>query len=339
MTSKLSFHKLVIETLRRHVAAVLITALVFFIHTVSFFLNVQNIFSSHYTADYAMQESFSGSFTQNIPASDLEYMSGELVELCSPNILNAVLAMMIGAYLAFDFLRHLHSKKETDFYASMPIKRQTWFGVLFTSSVGIFLLLAAITTGLELIIAFGTGYGSSLILQNMLWNLICMIGVFLATWVTTALAMVMTGHSVIAFLALGVFTCYVPLLLNNLVPVYASKFFDTYVYDEPNTLAYYFSPFTLGYKLMYAWFDWKFEEHWTYFLGIWIFIALIGVITYVLFIKRPSESAGRAMAFERANTAIRFLLTIPLALYAGWFLNETANFAPTIWLIFGIVQG
>ena len=39
MTSRVSFHKLLIETLRRHLAAVLITILAFFVHVIAFFLN------------------------------------------------------------------------------------------------------------------------------------------------------------------------------------------------------------------------------------------------------------------------------------------------------------
>ena len=53
MTSRVSFPKLIIETLRRHLAAVLITVLAFFVHIISFFLNVQNILSQAYVQDVA----------------------------------------------------------------------------------------------------------------------------------------------------------------------------------------------------------------------------------------------------------------------------------------------
>ena len=51
MTSRVSFPKLIIETLRRHIAAVLITVLVFFLHIISFFLNVQNILNTKVMED------------------------------------------------------------------------------------------------------------------------------------------------------------------------------------------------------------------------------------------------------------------------------------------------
>ncbi len=339
MTSRVSFPKLVAETLRRHMAAVLITVLVFFIHIVSFFLNVQNIFNTHYPADSAVTEWISGVKADSIPVDQLEYMLEDFVALCSPDFANTLLAMALAVYFAFDFFRYMHSKRETDFYASMPVKRQTWFMALFVSSFGIFTVLAAVTIGIEIAIAFSTGYGSLIIFQNMLWSLLCMLGIFLATWATTVLAMIMTGHSLVACLATVVFAAYVPLILNYLVPVYAGTFFETYVFENPGNWAYYFSPATLGYKLTSSWREWTFSEHWTYFVGVWVFALIIGVLAYLLFLKRPSETAGRAMAFEKANTPIRILLVIPLALYAGIFLNEMASFAGIVWLFFGVIFG
>lgn len=333
MTSRVSFLKLIVETLRRHTAAVLITVLGFFIHIVTFFMSVQNILSSTYLEQYSVEEVLGG---QN-PA--ISRIAENLFELCSPKFGYAVFAMAFGAYLAFDFLRYMHSKRETDFYDSMPIRRQTWFKAIFTSCLLLFFVLSAITTAIETAIVFGTGYGSLAMLQTILWNFICMLGAFLVTWFTTALAMIMTGHSIIAFLGFGVFACYVPLILVNLAPAYCARFFDTYVYREPNPNIYYFSPVTVVYKMTNSWFEWDIKEHWNYIIGCFVLAILVGIIAYVLFLRRPSETAGRAMAFEKANDVIRFMIVIPLTLYAGLFLEEMATMTSMAWLIFGIIFG
>lgn len=330
MTSRVSFPKLIIETLRRHTAAVLITVLGFFIHIVTFFMQVQNILSSHYISQYDM-------FSSVHP--DIERFAEDLFELCSPKFGYAIFAMAFGAYLAFDFLRYMHSKRETDFYDSLPIRRQTWFKALFVSCFALFFVLSAITTAIETAIVFGTGYGSLATLQAILWNFICMLGAFLVTWFTTALAMIMTGHSIIAFLGFGVFACYVPLILANLLPTYCARFFDTYVYGEPNANIYYFSPVTVVYKMTDSWQEWNIKEHWTYIIGCFILAILVGTIAYVLFLRRPSETAGRAMAFEKANDVIRFIIVNPLTLYAGLLLEEMATMSSMAWLIFGILFG
>ncbi len=333
MTSRVSFPKLIIETLRRHTAAVLITVLGFFIHIVTFFMSVQNALNSTYIEDYTIEELVGG---QN-PA--ISRIAENLFDLCSPKFAYGVFAMALGAYLAFDFFRYMHSKRETDFYDSMPIRRQTWFKALFTSCFLLFFVLSALTTAIEVGIIFSTGYGSLAILQTILWNYICMLGAFLVAWFTTALAMIMTGHSIIAFLSLGVFACYVPLILANLLPTYCARFFDTYVYREPNPNIYYFSPVTVVYKMTDSWQEWNIKEHWTYIIGCFILAILVGTIAYVLFLRRPSETAGRAMAFEKANDVIRFMIIIPLTLYAGLFLEEMATMTSMAWLIFGILFG
>ncbi len=340
MTSRVSFPKLLIETLRRHLTAVLITVLGFIIHIIGYFISVQNIISATYiTAEYSINEVLSGAHITKLPPEELEYILQELAELCNPNLTNGVIAAILGAYLAFDFSRYMHSKRETDLYDSLPIRRQTWFRTIFISSFALFFVLCTVTTGIETAVVYGTGYGSLSLLQGMLWNLVCMLICFLISWFTTALAMVMTGHTVIALLGYGVFASYVPLILAYLVPVYCQRFFETYVSAAYNEIFYYFSPVTLIYKMTNSWYDWELAEHTSYIIGGLVFIVILGMITYLLFLRRPSEAAGRAMAFEKANSVIRFMLVIPLALYAGLFLEEMAYTTSTAWLIFGVVFG
>lgn len=333
MTLRVSFPKLIMEALRRHVAAVLITVLAFFIHLISFFLNVQNLLKTEFIED-AMSSYYP-------PTRGTDYVVEHLTELCSPNMWNAILAMLIGVYLAFDFFRYLHSKKETDFYESMPIRKQARFKTLFIACIGTFIVLSVVTLGMELAIVYGVGYGSAIIFKNMLWSLICMIGCFLACFTTTVLAMVMTGHSIVAFLGLGVFVSYIPLIISNLIPLYAGQFFKTYVHRGINEKYFYFSPITLAYKATYHWNYnseiWNIKDHWTYLLGCFLFALVISVVAYLLFLRRPSETAGRAMAFEKFNPVIRIMLVIPIALYAGLLLNEIAAYANTAWLIFGLI--
>ena len=329
MTLRVSFPKLIIETLRRHLAAVLITVLAFFLHIVTFFLNVQNILNTK-----VMEDMVDSHFP---PTRGMEYAIEELTALCSPNILNMVMAILLGIYLAFEFFRYMHSRKESDFYDSMPIHKEKWFLNLFTASVGLFMILVSITYAIELGIIYGVGFGSKQMFLGMTWNLICTIGTFLVCWVTTALTMVMTGHSIIAFLGFGIFASYIPLIIGYLFPVYANTFFKTYVYGRISSIYNYFSPITLAYKATHNYTTWNIDEHWTYIIGCYVFALIVGLIAYLLFLRRPSETAGRAMAFEKVNSWIRVLLVVPLALYAGLLLNEITSIGSTAWLIFGVI--
>lgn len=324
MTSRVSFVKLYKETLQHHLASLLITVFVFVVHLIAFFLNLQNIISADWISS----------------VRDTEYMIEEITQMCTPNLTNGILAVLMAIYLAYDYFRYMHSKRETDFYESLPVARKEWFKTLFVCCFSIFSILCTITIGIELAMVFGFGFGSFVILQNMLWNLLCMIGIFLATWVTAALAMIMTGHSIVALMGFGVFSSYAPLLLQYLIPAYAATFFDTYVGLRSESFLNYFSPISLAYKLTRDYnYLWNISEHSGYFVGVWIFALVVGVIAYLLFLRRPSEAAGRAMAFEKSNSAIRMLLVIPFALYIGLFLRSMSVFASDAWHIFGILFG
>lgn len=334
MTSRVSFLKLVIDAFKRHIAAVLITVLTFLIYMIAFFMNIQNVINTHVISDKT---------SYHHTASDIGYIKEQLTEICSPNILIGLIAGVLGVFLAYDFFRYLHSRKETDFYESLPITRQKQFMVRLTASLSVFLILTLITVGLQMAIVFGTGFGSALIVKNMLWTILCMLGIFLVGYVTTVLAMVMTGHIIIAVLGFCLMVSYIPLILAYLVPVYGETFFQTYIFPEYPDALYFFSPITLAYKVVYHWSYngsfWNIGEHWVYLLGCFGFILVIGTLAYVLYLRRAAESAGRAMAFEKANSFIRFSIVIPLSLYLGIFLKEIAARRDMVWLIFGIIFG
>jgi hypothetical protein len=67
-------------------------------------MNVQNTLNSTYIEDYSVEELVGG---QN-PA--ISHIVENLFDLCSPKFAYGVFALGFGAYLAFDFLRYMHSK-------------------------------------------------------------------------------------------------------------------------------------------------------------------------------------------------------------------------------------
>ena len=70
-----------------------------------------------------------------------------------------------------------------------------------------------------------------------------------------------------------------------------------------------------------------------------LWIVGLYVLCRTLYNKRPAESAGRAMAFTKANTVIKVLLVIPSALYSGIIFYSLGNARYIFWLIFGVVFG
>ena len=76
-----------------------------------------------------------------------------------------------------------------------------------------------------------------------------------------------------------------------------------------------------------------------YMMILLLWIVGLYVLCRTLYNRRLAESAGRAMAFTKANTVIKVLLVIPSALYSGIIFYSLGNARSIFWLIFGVVFG
>lgn len=322
MTCKNSYFKLVKETLKHHIASVFISCVVFFIQFIVFFLDVQ-------------------SYTNSGSELDKVYMLERLFRITAPNAAYVIPVVIVAIVLAYDFFRYMHSKKQLDFYESLPLKKRDWFILRTTCSLLVFIVPYVLCTLLECLLLIALGGHQTVFFANLFWNGICMILIFLFTWITAVLAMIMTGHPITAFCGFCVFNGYAPILLRYIYPVFADEYFRTYVRDN-SRLFYleYISPIGSAIHLTNSRFnDWTASNHTKDFVIILVLIILVSVITYALFMKRPSEAAGRAMTFEKANPIIRILLVIPVTLYIGIYLNQVASYGNILWMIFGFVIG
>lgn len=333
MTCKISLYKSLRELLKHHLASFFTVCLVFFIKTIVFFLELQSYINRDYTTSY-----------------DKEYLHERLQQMTLPNQGMALIVILIGFFLAYDLFRYLHSKKQVDFYDSLPVCRKDWFTMRTLGACLIFIIPFIVNLSLEIILLVTFDFFKMSYLVNILWNLGCMCLIFLASLFAGVLAMVMTGHSIVAFFGFGVFSAYAPLILQYIFPTYASVYFDTFA-SNGITSEYlnYISPIGVAMKLVdrktYDYFSYSYGRLWSPgthiadFIAIGIFIILVGILTYKLYLKRPSEAAGRAMTFTKCNAIIRILLVIPLTLYVGLYLSQVASIGQNIWMIFGFVIG
>ena len=319
MTCKISYIKTIRETLKHHIASIFTVCLVFFIQLIVFFLNVQTYASR-------IQD-------ENITPNAIKEW---LTELTQPSFGYALPIIFVGTLLAFDFFRYLHSKKQIDFYDSLPIQRKDWFILRFLSAGLVFLIPYCICVFLEAIILVSFDLFSTVLLCNLFWNAACMLLSFLIVFIFGALCMILTGNSIVALFIFGIISLYAPILIRYLYPIYAEQYFQTY-FSDTTKLYYlnYLSPMGLAYKLTHSYFGWTLKDHGIDFIAIIVMIALSLVITYCLFKKRPSESAEHAMSFEKWNSVIRILIVIPVSLYIGMYLSMIAVTGSYIWMIFG----
>lgn len=315
MTSKISFSKMCKENMKRNLAVIFCTVFIYLMELLAFVISLQNVFAN-------------------------KYQGKELIEMIqgtvTPRFAYHVIAMIIGLYLAYQGFGYLHDKMQTDFYASLPTKRSTNYKMILRNTLIIFIVPLILTSVCKLIILAAIGQMSGEIVLLVLKSVGYQFLAAASVWVLAVLAIVLTGNVLVGGLGWGVLAIYMPGLIKNLIPAYSAMFFQTYVSNyrgESGQIFTYFSPISLVYGLTSD------EKPGSYIIGILIWIIVIGILGYVLYLKRPAEAAGRAMAFEKANPVFRFLIVIPMALYSGLFLSEMSLQSSRIWLVVGILVG
>lgn len=124
MTSRISYSKLSRENRKRMLGMTIVTVLTFFIKAVFLVMGVNEC--SSYT---------------------------EVLRLFQPNMGMASVVIVLAACSAAVSLYYLHSRKQTDFYESLPIKRATLFRLVVQNSLFIFLIPLVIEEAIEFVIA------------------------------------------------------------------------------------------------------------------------------------------------------------------------------------------
>ena len=311
MTSRISYSKLSKENRKRNLGVMLITVLAFFIKAVIFVMSMKTC------------ETYD-----------------DFISIMRPNMMMAGVVIGLAVVSAGGSLYYLHSRSQTDFYESLPIKRTMLFRISALNSLIVFLIPLIIEEAVEFVVAGQQILGGSIfaVVSSVLWYLL----VFAATWLTMALAMIMTGNIIVGVLGFGVFATYFPIVLYNIFPMYANSFFKTYsgktAESVYNSITNCLSPVWIGLRGM-AYINTGIRTEMKYMALLLLWIIGLYVLCQGLYNKRLAESAGRAMAFPKANTVIKMLLVVPAALYSGIIFYTFGSENGICWLIFGVVFG
>lgn len=321
MTSKISFSNLRRENTKHRIGMISIVLLCFIGHIIGFIMSVQNI----YFVDQG--EKF-------------KTMLKEITALSEPESVMGMLSVFAGVVLAASAFHYLHSKVEVDFYHSLPVKRRETLFVIFTNDFFLFFVPLTVTMLLKCIVVACIGGFSKAFLVNIFASIICYLAVFLAAYLLMTITMLLTGNTFTAFLGFGVLASYFPVIIRNLYPTMAQSFFYTYCGGSQWGEEFdYLSPISVGFRLLKDYDTWTWARHVGTFavLGLWIILLLVA--DFVLFEKRPSEMAGKSIAFPKTKPVIRILIVIPMAIYTGMVLFALSASVWKEWIIIGIVIG
>lgn len=324
MTSKnfSSNVSLVWDALKKKVWMFIITCVgFFFILPVAVTMSLQNLnsdFADKYFEDnlIAFLRDFLGAFN---PAT-IVFLS--------------VLAFMAGIV----FFSYLHSNRKVDFYHTLPITRTKMFFVNYLAGAitvilpfVIFYLCAIAIVGL-----FGDWqYVRKMV---MLQGLVFPILYFLAVYSLAVLAGILTGNIIIH----GCVTLYILFVAPVAVfecTALMSNFFLTYAGQSylSNVIMSWSSPVT-GYFVAANYIS-NGVVSWARIVFLLLFTVIPLVLAVLLYNKRRSEAAGKALAFPWFAPLVKYPLIIMGAIGLGLLFYSISSGQYKVWLIFGVIIG
>lgn len=245
----------------------------------------------------------------------------------------AALAFMLtiaAVVLAASGFAYLHSKKKTDFYHSLPIRREMLYAVTCLNG---FLYMAVAYLGFLTIAAVmirvkGVPFDwGSLYLASV--EHLCF---FALVYMTAILSMLLTGNLVVGLLGTGVLFSWGPVICMT-ISAYFSEYFTTFYGDDSFLLA--LSERTSP----VAWYVKACMSSQPGRMALWAMLAaaVLFLLGMLLYRRRPSEAAGHAMAFPITEPIIRFLIAVPSSLLLGAMFHSMMY--EDGWTVFGLVCG
>lgn len=328
MTSKISFFNLQKENLRHRPGMIMLAFSYCVYHILMLIITIQNEFYAN-AADTVL-----GTQTK------MELVKA-LRDLVSPNDMFIFPACLLAVVFAIAGFAYLHDRRKVDLYHSLPVKRRRIFRVIVTNSLLTFMTALALAQLVELVIIGMLGYLTPDMAAQALLTFLCMMLIFTAIFFLAALAMIMTGNLFVGILGTGVFMVWIPLAVKGVIVSLGTNFLDSWV-QMPSYLHYldYGSPMWLAMRIgTMSSEKWTLAEHGNVILALVLWSAALFFLNEKLFQKRPSEAAGKSMAFPKWNGLIGIILVIPLAVGTGVFFYGIALFTTKVWLVFGILLG
>lgn len=338
------FSKLLKEDLKRRTWAVALTFLVFFFSLpIGLALALEGAENTNYVS-FNNERPFinDGTIPEAQFREKLLSLRTEVVlsQAGFGNGLAPFLLIVAALVIGVSSFSYLHNKQKVDFYHSIPVKREALFGCQFMGGI----LMTGVAYGINLllltVVALAYGVPLGAIAGSLAGGWAFNMLYFMLMYATVVIAMMMTGNMVVGILAAGVFFFFLPGIMF-LLSAYCQMFFVTtarYMWTNEHSPFWwgvkYLSPFSIYMEAL----SWKLKDLGKHVPELFCSVAAVPALTLLslwLYRIRPSEAAGRAMAFRRSKAPIRLIMVIGFGLSGGMFFWILQNRVQ--WAIFGAV--
>lgn len=248
-------------------------------------------------------------------------------------------AMAAGFMNALNGFLYLYSRKKTDFYHSLPMKRSELFAE--KAVMGLIYYLVPYIVIEFLTVCVGSARGLfSLELMGMAVKMLCLhLLVYLMIYFSVVLVLCITGNMLMGILTLGGMYLY-GIALELVLAACGLTFLDTFIDKRYGIMAFLLndaSPAAFAFSLADAYSAGYAAK---YLVALVILIVVLAVLSWIAYEKRPSEAAGRSMVYRWVAVLVKFMVVIPTGLAVGWiFYPQADGGTKLIWWVFGLILG
>lgn len=323
MTCKSSFYRSMLENLKRRLRLPAIILLYyFFACPVASGLTLSASSAFGYSTSAEMAERLREVFTQKTGA---------------PEFVMSVLFAVICAMQSFSYL---HKKNRVDMYHSLPVSKRRNYTITCFNGLLIYIVPYAVNLLLTYLVGAAFRAVTFDSIRYGLHNFIYAVLLYAMVYFTTVIAVMLTGNGGVSFVVAWILLLYEP-VIRAVTEIMRSAFFHTYVESEEyvalTPLAIYAqsdimkrlfgnSPTVTAATIM--------ADYGQMLLSA----AAACLIGYLLYYKRPSESCGKALAFQKSKILFKFLLVIPFAVIMAVAFYGISKYS-FIAAIFGLTIG
>ena len=344
MTSRISYYKIALDDFRRRIwmlalsflGNILALPVTFLIANRSYLENLTHIGTS-------------SSVTERL----LTYYNRFLTN--NACVFMAVVSMTGALIVGLCGFRHLYSRKMTDLYHSVPIKRGQMFLLLYLNGVLIYLIPMLVSVGITAIFLFANlaSHNALSVCGILLWNLLrvafLQFFLFLILYHLCLVCVMLSGN---AFNAL----CLTALLgsaaagLYGLFALLSDEFLDTFhsmsvTLDQIAWASPLVSPFLLlidfadnGVGALFTGITLStFEHPYLLRLGTLAMTLLTLFFSYKLYQKRPSETAEHGVDHVLAQHLVRILSAALAGLFGSYLFLAIIGKDAVGWQLFGLI--
>lgn len=272
-----------------------------------------------------------------------QYLMGNFF---TPNVMITVIVACVAVVSALSGFIYMHSAKKLDVYHSIPIKREMLFLQQYVYGVLYYVIPMLVHVVLCIAICAANGALGMAVLGQALGFYLVELLIYLACYSVVIVAVCLTGNLVISVLGSAILLVY-SLLLVLLKSGLMNTFFETYYGSDAYALTSIpaFSPVHLICNMIMDMSEGS-VEYLVYtnhvgFYGKLIFAAVVYTL-FALFLykKRPTEVAGKTMAFPITEPIVKTMVVFPTAIVSGYlFTGIISNNGDFVWFLFGCIFG